>query len=162
MEYDITAGEHEQLIRVFDEEITRTTWALDEIEDQASRIEDEDRSDLGDDYDRKYEHREDLRELRNLIAGSQAGSGAVNVDEWQRSAIDQAREIIRDEAAAVDVEQPQPAEPVNGGPRQASFPAPPAAAHVRHADDRAQSGERDAGRLHYSPPSGLWAPGIGR
>lgn len=162
MEYDITAGEHEQLIRVFDEEIARTTRALDRIEDQAARIEDEDRSDLGDDYDRKYELREDLRELRDLIAASRDGSGAVDVDEWQRSAIDQAREIIRDEAPAVDVEQLRPPEPVNDGRRQASFPTPPAAAHVPLTDDRSRGGERDSGRLHYSPPSGLQAPGIGR
>jgi len=162
MEYDIREGEHDQLIRVLDDEIAITSTTLERIEEQAAWSDDEDRSDLGDDYDLKYEHREDLRELRDLIAGSRDGSGAVDVDEWQRSAIDQARAIIRDEAPAVDGEQLQPAERVNDGPRLASFPAPPAAAHIRPPDDRSETGERDAGRLRYSPPSGLRALGIGR
>ncbi len=107
MKYDIREGEHDQLIRVLDEEIAITNTALERIEEQAARRDDEDRSDLGDAYDVKYEHREDLRELRDLIDASRDGSGSVDVDEWQRSAIDQAREIIRQTEPAEDVEQLQ-------------------------------------------------------
>lgn len=101
MEYDIRAGERDQLIRVLDEEIARVTASLERIEDQAARIDgDEDPADLGDDYDLKDEHLADLQELRAKIAAA-AVDGGPSVfylnDDWERSAVDQAREIAREQ-----------------------------------------------------------------
>lgn len=98
MEYEISAGEHERLIEVLNEEIARAKASLERIEDQAAWSDNEtDTSDLGD--DNMHELRADLEELRDKIESHATATGptTLEVDDWEWSTIDQARGIAAEE-----------------------------------------------------------------